>query len=78
MTKILNIGMKDTEGISKNRLCRKTHMYPKIEKRLNGEERLCKIEQYVLKYFIIFYSFRCNLAAHHLVTTITIDIILFK
>ena len=42
--KFLNLGIKDTEGIYKNRLFRKIHMYPKIEKYLIEEERLHKIE----------------------------------
>ena len=38
------LGIKEMESVSKNRLCRKSRMHPKIEKRLIEEERLCKIE----------------------------------
>ena len=31
VTKFSNLGIKDTEGISKNRLCRKTRNHPKIK-----------------------------------------------
>ena len=51
VTKFSNLEIKDTEGISKNRLYRKIHMHPKIEKHLIEEERLCKMEQQTLKYF---------------------------
>ena len=44
VSKVSNLGIKDTEGISKNRLYRKIFMYPKMEKRLIKEKRLCKIE----------------------------------
>ena len=46
-----NLGIKDIEGISKNRLCRKIHKHPRPKKRLIKEERLHKIEEYKLKYF---------------------------
>ena len=49
--KFLNLEIKDTEEISKNKLCRKIHLNPKIENRLIEEERLCKIEEYLRKYF---------------------------
>ena len=51
VTKFSNLGIKDIEGISKNRLCRKIHTHTKMEKRLIEEERLRKIEQHTLKYF---------------------------
>ena len=51
VTKFSNLWIKDTEGILKNRLCRKICAHPKMEKRLIIEERLGKIEQYTLKYF---------------------------
>ena len=51
VTKFSNLGIKDTEGISKNRLCRKMRVHPKMEKRLIEEERLRKLEQQTLKYF---------------------------
>ena len=44
MTKFSNLGIKDIEGISENRLFRKIRMHPKIGKHLIEEERLCKIE----------------------------------
>ena len=46
-----NLGIKDIEGISKNRIYIKIHMHPKIEKCLIEEERLYKVEQHTLKYF---------------------------
>ena len=51
VTKFSNLGIKDTEGISKNRLCRKICKHPKIEKHLIEEKRLRGIEHYTLKYF---------------------------
>ena len=51
VTKFSNLGIKDTEGISKNRLCRKIHKHPKMEKRLIKEERLREMEQHTLKSF---------------------------
>ena len=51
MAKFSNLSIKDTEEISKNRLCRKIHMHTNIEKRLIEEERSHKMEQYALKYF---------------------------
>ena len=51
VTKFLNLGINDTEGISKNRLYRKIHMHPKMEKRLIEEERLREMKQYRLKHF---------------------------
>ena len=51
VTKFSNLGMKDTEGISKNRLCRKIPKHSKMEKHLIEEERLHEIEQHTLKYF---------------------------
>ena len=51
VTKFSNLGVKDTEGISKNRLYRKIREHPKMEKRLIEEERLREIEQHALKYF---------------------------
>ena len=51
VTKFSNLGIKDTEGISKNRLCRKIRKHPKMEKRLIEEERLREMEQHTLKYF---------------------------
>jgi len=51
VTKFSNLGIKDTEGISKNRLCRKIRMHPKMGKHLIEEERLRKMEQQTLKYF---------------------------
>ena len=48
----LNQGIKDTEGISKNRLYRKIiHKHPKIEKHLIKEKILHEIEEHTLKYF---------------------------
>ena len=44
VTKFSNLGIKDIQGLSKNRLCRKIHLHPKMKKRLIEEERLCKIE----------------------------------
>ena len=44
VTKFWNLGIKDIEGISKNRLYRNMHMHHKIEKRFIEEERLCKME----------------------------------
>ena len=44
VTKFSNLRIKDTEEISKNRLCRKIPKHSKIEKRLIKEERLCKRE----------------------------------
>ena len=51
VTKFSNLGIKDTEGISKNRLCRKIRMHPKMGKRLIEEERLREMERHTLKYF---------------------------
>ena len=51
VTKFSNLGIKDTEGISKNRLCRKICVHPKMEKHLIKERRFHKIEQDTLKYF---------------------------
>ena len=45
VTKFSNLGIKDTEGILKNRLCRKIRIHPKMEKQLIEEERLYKLEQ---------------------------------
>ena len=42
--KFLNLGIKDTEGISKNRLCRKIRIHLKMEKYLIEEKRLRKME----------------------------------
>ena len=77
VTKFSNLGTKDTERISKNRLYRKINIHSKIKKCLIEEERLHKKEQRTLNYLIIylfyyFYCFRCNLAAYLLVTTIAI------
>ena len=51
VTKFSNLGIKNIEGISKNRLCRKIHKHPKIEKHLIEEDRLREMEQYIMKYF---------------------------
>ena len=51
VTKFSNLGIKDTEGISKNRLYRKIRKHPKMEKRLIKVERLREMEQDALKYF---------------------------
>ena len=40
MTKITNLGIKDIEGLSKNRLCAKRYKYPKMSKYLEEENRL--------------------------------------
>ena len=45
VTKFSNLGINDIEGTSKNRLCRKMRMHPKMEKCLIEEERLCKTQQ---------------------------------
>ena len=49
--KFLNLGIKDTEGICKNRLCRKIRAHCEIEKFLIEGERFRKMEQHTLKYF---------------------------
>ena len=49
--KFSNLGIKDTEGISKNRLYRKIRKHSKMEKHLIEEERLREMEQHTLKYF---------------------------
>ena len=51
VTKFSNLGIKDTERISKNRLYRKIRKHPKMEKHLIDKERLREMEQYILKYF---------------------------
>jgi len=51
VTKFSNLGIKDTEGLSKNRLCKKIHNYPKMKKRLLEEERLKYLEEITLQYF---------------------------
>ena len=44
VTKLLNLGIKDKKGISKNRLYRKIHKHTKMEKHLIKEKRLCEME----------------------------------
>ena len=51
VTKSTNLGIKDTGGLSKNRLCAKIRMHPKMSKRLEEENRLQHLEQITLKYF---------------------------
>ena len=51
VTKFSNLGIKDSEGISKNRLCIKIRNHPKMNKRILEEERLKKLEEITLKYF---------------------------
>ena len=50
-TKFTNIGIKDTEGLSKNRLCKQIRNHKKMSKRLQEEERLRALEKETLKYF---------------------------
>ena len=45
VTKFTNLGIKDMEGLSKNRIC------TKIRKYLEEENRLWHLEQITLKYF---------------------------
>ena len=40
VTKFTNLGIKDMEGLSKNRLCAKIRKHPKMSKRLEEENRL--------------------------------------
>ena len=49
LTKFLNLRIKDTEKISKNRLCRIMRMHTKLEKHFIKEERMHKMEQHDLK-----------------------------
>ena len=51
VTKFTNLGIKDMEGLSKNRLCTKIHKYPKIKKYLGDDNKLRHLEQLILKYF---------------------------
>ena len=51
VTKFSNLGIKDTEGISKNRLCRKIRNYSKIKKQLLEEDRLRRSKEITLEYF---------------------------
>ena len=51
VTKFTNLGIKDMEGLSKNRLCSKTCKHPKMSKCLEEEDRLQYLEQLTLKYF---------------------------
>ena len=51
VTKFSNLGIKDTEGLSKHRLCTKIRKHPKMTKRLEEENRLRQLEQLTLKYF---------------------------
>ena len=44
VTRFTNLGIKDTEGLSKNRLCRKIRKHPKIEKCLLEVNRLRYLE----------------------------------
>ena len=44
ITKFWNLGIKDIEGILKNRLYRKIHIHSKMEKQLIKEKRLYKLE----------------------------------
>ena len=50
VTKFTNLEIKDTEGLSKNRLCAKICKHPKMSKRLEEENRLQYLEQITLKY----------------------------
>ena len=47
--KFLNLGIKDTKGISKNRLYRKIYNHPKIKKIIN-KEILRNLEELTIKY----------------------------
>ena len=49
--KFSNSGIKDTKGISKNRLCRKMYNYSKMEKWLIEEDRLKYLVELTLEYF---------------------------
>ena len=51
VTKFSNLGIKDSERISKNRLCIKIRNHLKMNKRILEEERLKKLEEITLKYF---------------------------
>ena len=51
VTNFTNLGIKDTEGLSKNRLYTKIRKHPKMSKRLEEENRLQHLEQITLKYF---------------------------
>jgi hypothetical protein len=51
VTKFSNLGIKDTEGLSKHRLCTKIRKHPKMTKRLDEEKRLRQLEQMTLEYF---------------------------
>ena len=51
VTKFTNLEIKDTEGLSKNRLCEKIHKHLKMSKYLEEENRLRHLEQITLKYF---------------------------
>ena len=51
VTKFTNLEIKDTEGLSKNRLYAKIRKHPKMSKRFGEENRLRYLEQITLKYF---------------------------
>ena len=50
-TKFSNLGIKDTAGLYKHRLCTKIRKHPKMTKRLEEESRLRQLELSTLKYF---------------------------
>ena len=49
VTKFTNLGIEDTEGLFKNRLCFKAYKNPKIRKHPEEENRLQYLKQSILK-----------------------------
>ena len=51
VTKFTNLVIKDTDGLSKNRLYSKTHKHLKMSKYLEEENRLRHLKELILKYY---------------------------